>query len=67
MIEEVIGVYELVTAQLLVPTNPTALLIELVYDDADTLPSICNLLAGVTVPIPTLPEVSTTIRIAVAT
>jgi hypothetical protein len=44
-----------VFAQLLVPKNPTAFTIELVYVDADTFPTTCNLFAGLSVPIPTLP------------
>lgn len=46
------------TAQLDVPRNPTALLMELVYDDADTSPWICRDALGTVVPIPTLPFAS---------
>ena len=54
------------TATLLVPKNPTALEIELVYDDAETLPAICNLFTGLVVPTPMLPLISTANRIAAA-
>jgi hypothetical protein len=45
-----------------VPRNPTAFEIELVYDDAETLPCTCNDALGAVVPIPILPDESIVTR-----
>lgn len=45
-----------------VPRNPTAFEIELVYDDAETLPCTCNEALGAVVPIPILPDESIVTR-----